>query len=80
MSYLGTRDAIEADRHEHSSNRNLVITKFDAIEIQDAQAVRGDEAIESENLVHLNSRDEGGSSLANDVRDWHTHNAVSTPL
>ena len=51
LTYLGMRDTQEADRHEHTSNRHLVVTKLDSVEILHAETVRRDEAVEHKNLV-----------------------------
>jgi hypothetical protein len=64
------RDAHEANRHQDTGDGNLVVTKFDALEVLYTQSPRRDEAVEGENLVHLDSGDQCASSLANDVDDW----------
>lgn len=69
-SHLGSRDTQEADGHEHSSDRNLIITKLDPIEVLHAKTVRSNQTVQSEDLVHLNSGDESASPLSNDRGDW----------
>ena len=66
---LSPRDTQEANGHEHPSDRNLVISKFDAVEVEYTQTVRRDEAVKREDLVHLDGRDECAAALADDVRD-----------
>lgn len=68
-SYLGSRYAQEAYRHEHTCHRHLVVTELDAVEVLHAETVRGDQTVQSEDLVHLNSRHQGASTLTNDMRD-----------
>jgi hypothetical protein len=45
----------------------LIIAKLDAVEILDRERIGGNETVERENLVHLNSSDECTSSLSDDV-------------
>jgi len=66
-TYFSTRNAQEADRHQHASDRHLVVTEFDAVQVLDAQAVGGDQAVKSKNFVHLDCGDEGATSLSDDV-------------
>ena len=66
---LCTRDTQEADRHEHTGDSDLVVAELDAIEVLHAQAVRRDEAIQREDLVHLDGRNERAASLPDDMRD-----------
>ena len=68
-TYLCTRDTQEADRHQHASDRHLVVAILDTIEVLDTQTVRSDQAVEGENLVHLNSGDEGATALSDDIGD-----------
>jgi hypothetical protein len=68
-TYLGARDTQEANRHEHSRDRYLVVTKLDPVKILHAQAVCGNKAIQGEDLVHLNRGDERAATLSNDMRD-----------
>ena len=69
-TYLGARDTQEADRHEHTSNRHLVVAKLDSVEILHAETVRRDEAVERKNLVHLNRSNESAATLSDNVRDY----------
>ena len=69
LTCLGTRNTQEAHRHEHPINRNLVIAKLDSIEIQHAQAVCSDETVQSQDLVHLDSGNQGAAALTNDSSD-----------
>ena len=66
---LGTRNAQEADRHEHTIDCDLVVAELDAVQVLYTQTIRRDETIESKDLVHLDGRDQGAAALANDVRD-----------
>jgi hypothetical protein len=68
-TYLGARNRQEAYTHHHAGNRDLAITKLDAVEIEDRQTVRRDQAVQCKNLVHLDSSHKRASSLADDVRD-----------
>jgi hypothetical protein len=56
-THLSPRYAEKTDRHQHSTDGYLIITKLDAIEVLNRQAVRSDEAIQCQDLVHLNSSD-----------------------
>ena len=69
ITHLGARDAIEANRHEHSSDRDLVVTKLDTIQVLHTETVRRDETVERQDLVHLDRCDERAPTLADDVRD-----------
>jgi len=62
-------DTEEADGHQHAADSHLVITKFDTIEVLHTQAVSGDQAIQRQDLVHLNSGNERTTSLSNDMGD-----------
>lgn len=66
---LGAGYAQEANGHEHPIDRNLVVAKFDAVQVQNTQTICGDEAIESEDLVHLNSSYKRAASLADNSSD-----------
>lgn len=65
----GAREREEADRHEHSTDSNLSVTKLDTIQIKNGQGVGRNETVQGQNLVHLNSGNKGTSSLTDDVRD-----------
>ena len=69
MPYLRARDAEETHRHEHTRDRDLVIAELDAVQILYAQTVRRDQAVQSEDLVHLNSGNERAAALSDDMRD-----------
>ena len=45
-SYLCSRNGEKADAHEHATDCHLAVSKFDAFQIQHAQAVSTDQAIE----------------------------------
>ena len=45
-SYLCSRDGEKADAHEHATDCHLAVSKLDAFQIQHAQAVCTDQAIE----------------------------------
>lgn len=64
-----SRNAQEANRHEHSTDSILSVTKFDALEIQDRQRVGADKAVQCENLVHLDRGNKRATALTNDIRD-----------
>jgi hypothetical protein len=68
-AHLGTRDAQEADAHHHPGDRYLIISKLDPVEVLDRERVGCDEAVEREDLVHLDSGDEGAATLTDDVGD-----------
>jgi hypothetical protein len=68
-SHLGSRNAEEANRHEHPINSNLVISKLDPIEVLNAKTVGGDQAIQSQDLVHLDGRNQRTPALPDNVRD-----------
>lgn len=67
--YLGTRDAKEAHRHQHPSDRDLIISKLDTVQILHTQTVRGDQTIQRKDLVHLDRSNECAPSLTNDMRN-----------
>jgi len=66
-THFSTRNAQEADGHQHASDRHLVVAEFDAVQILNAQTVCGDQAVESEDFVHLNRGDEGAATLSDDM-------------
>jgi hypothetical protein len=68
-THFSPRDTQEAYRHEHSSDGDLIITKLDAIEVLDTQAVRLDQAVQGQNFIHLYRRDQSTASLPDDMRD-----------
>jgi hypothetical protein len=63
------RNAEEANRHKHTTDGVLCVTKLDTLKIQDGQGVGGNKTVESENLVHLDSGDKSATTLADDVGD-----------
>lgn len=69
LTYLGTRDAQETNTHQHARDSDLVISKLDSIEILNRERVSGDETIERQDFVHLNSCHEGTSTLTDNVGD-----------
>lgn len=68
-TYLGARNTQETNRHQHTADGDLVITKLDTIKVLHAQTVRRNETVQGEDLVHLNSRDQGTPSLPDDMSD-----------
>jgi len=68
--YLGPGDTQEADGHEHPSDRDLVVAKLDSVEVLHAKTVRCDQTIQSKDLVHLDSSDEGASALPDDRSNY----------
>jgi hypothetical protein len=68
-AYLGAGDAQEAHTHEHSADSNLSIAEFYTIQIEHTQTVSADQAVQGQNLVHLNRGHKSATTLANDVRD-----------
>ena len=66
---LGTRNAQEADRHEHPVNCHLIVAKLDAIQVLYTQTVGRNEAVQREDLVHLDGGHEGAATLTNDMCD-----------
>ena len=77
ITYLRAGDAQEADGHEHTIDCDLVVAELDAIEVLHAQAVRRDEAVQREDLVHLDGRDERAAPLPDDVRNcWEVISSV----
>lgn len=68
-TYPAPRNTEEAHGHEDSRNSMLQISKFDTIEVQNGQTVRRNQAIEGQNLVHLDSSNKSTASLADDVVD-----------
>jgi len=75
--HLCARNAQEANRHQHSADCVLVVSKLDAIEILHAERVGSDEAVESQDLVHLDRRNERTPALADDMRNYSMSNFVS---
>jgi hypothetical protein len=71
-AYLGTRNTQEANRHEHTRNRHLIVSELDPIKVLHTQAVRGDQTIQCEDLVHLDRSDESAATLSNDMCDCET--------
>lgn len=69
ISYFCAGNAKETDTHEHASYCDLIIAELDTIQVLDAQAICGDEAVQRENLVHLNGCNQGAPALANDIRN-----------
>jgi hypothetical protein len=69
-SHLGPRDTQEADGHEHSSDRDLVVTELYSIQVLHAETVRRNQTVQSKDLVHLYGGNEGAPSLPNDRSDW----------
>ena len=67
ITHLSAGDTEEADGHQHAADSHLVITKLDTIEVLHAQAVCSDQAIQRQDLVHLNSSNESATSLSDDV-------------
>lgn len=67
VAYLSPRDTEEANRHEHSGNGDLVVAKFDAVKILHTQTICRDQAVESENLVHLYCGDQSTPPLADNM-------------
>lgn len=66
---LGSGDAKETNRHEHSCDSDLVVAKLDTVEVLDRERVCSDQTVESENLVHLDGRHKRASSLSDNVGD-----------
>jgi hypothetical protein len=82
-THLGARDT-QADRHEHTSNCHLVVTKLDSVKILHAETVHRDEAVERKNLVHLNGSNKSAATLSDNV-DYKTsaarlQSSISTKL
>ena len=69
-TYLCTRDTQEANRHEHPTNGDLIITKLDTVEILYTKTVCSDKTIQGENLVHLNGGHEGAATLTNNMCNY----------
>jgi len=67
---LGSRYAQEADRHQHPSDRHLIVSELDAVQILDTETVCCNKAVESQNFVHLDGGDQCASTLSDNVRDW----------
>ena len=78
QTHLGTRNAEETHRHEHAGDRDLVVSKLDAVEILYTQTVRCDETIKRKNLVHLNCCNQCTATLADDVSYYELGLAVWT--
>jgi hypothetical protein len=68
-SYLGAGDAQEAHAHEHSTDSDLSVAELDTVQVKHTQTVSADQAVQRQNLVHLNSGHESATTLANNVRD-----------
>jgi hypothetical protein len=68
-SYLCARYAQETHTHKHPTNCHLSISKLDTIQIKHTQAVSADQAIQRQDLVHLDGGHKRASSLSNDVRN-----------
>jgi hypothetical protein len=45
------------------------VSEFDSVEVEDAEGVGLDEAVQGEDLVHLDGRHEGAAPLLNDARN-----------
>ena len=69
ITHLCSRDTQEAHGHQHPGDSHLVITKLDTIQVLHTQAPRRDQAVQREDLVHLDSSNERTTSLADDMRD-----------
>ena len=70
-AHFGSRDGEEADAQHHAADRDLPVAELDAVQIQHAQTVGTDQAVQGEDLVHLDCRHQRASSLADDVRNRH---------
>lgn len=68
-TYTSARDAHEADAHQDTGDGDLVVAELDALKVLHAQSPGRDEAVEGENLVHLDGSDESAAALTDDVDD-----------
>lgn len=68
-TYLGAGDGKEANTHQHTADGDLAVTELDTIQVDDTQTVSTDQTVQSENLVHLDSRNESATTLAENVGD-----------
>lgn len=68
-TYSSSWNTEETNRHQHSSDGNLVITKLNSLQVLNTQCPCRDETIKRQNLVHLNRSNEGTSTLSNDIDD-----------
>lgn len=66
---LGSRNAQEAHGHENTSNCDLIISKLDAVEVLDAQTVGRNQAVESQDLIHLDRGNQSATTLSDNGRD-----------
>src|SRR3569833_2568582 len=64
-----SRDGEEADAHKHATDCVLAVAEFDALEIQHAQTISRDQAVQRKDLVHLDRGDKSAPALADDVGD-----------
>ncbi len=46
IAYLCARDGEEADAHEHAADCYLAVAEFDAFQVQHAETVRADQAVQ----------------------------------
>ena len=69
-TYICTRDTQEANRHEHTSDGNLVVPKLDAVKVLYTETVCCDKTVQCQDLVHLNRCDERATALTDNMRDW----------
>jgi len=68
-TYSCSRNTHEADTHQDTSDRDLVISEFDTLKVLNRESPGGNQTIQSENLVHLNRSDESAATLTNNVDD-----------
>ena len=66
---LGSRNAQEAHGHQHTSDCDLVVSKLDAVEVLNAQTVGRNQAVESQDLIHLDRGDQSATTLSDNGRD-----------
>jgi hypothetical protein len=66
-AHLCARDTEEADAHHHTSDRDLVVTELDTIEILHTEGVCCDESVQAENEEHLRRSYKCTPPLTNDV-------------
>jgi hypothetical protein len=69
-TYFGTRNAQKTYGHQHTRYRNLIVTEFDSVQILHTQAPSCYQAIESENFIHLDGRNESATSLSDDMGNY----------